>query len=139
MMDLPRPLAVWAWKEIDDFSKERNMPFITGSDIALREEGLAEGLARAREYLMTGIEELLDLKFGPSGRTLLAEIRPIEDLDLLRKILHSVKQAGSPEALRGLWAKTLIFLAPLRGKNCTTCGLPQAPKSVMGQSNDAIL
>ncbi len=109
MMDLPRPLAVSAWKEIDDFTRERNMPFITGSDIALREEGwaegLANGLAQAREDLLRGIGELLDLRFGPSGRTLLSEIRPIEDLDLLRKILHGVKQADGPEALRRLWAK----------------------------------
>ncbi len=45
------------------------------------------------------------LGFGPTGLALLAEIRPIEDLDLLRKILHSIKPADSPEALRRLWSK----------------------------------
>ncbi|HJT34210.1 MAG TPA: hypothetical protein VJ783_19340 [Pirellulales bacterium] len=109
MMDLPRPMAVSAWKEIDDFAKERNMPFLTGADIVLREEvlaeGLAEGLAQAREDLLTGIEVALDVRFGAPGRALLAEIRPIEDLDLLCKILHGVKQADSPDALRRLWAK----------------------------------
>lgn len=85
------------------------MPFITGADIAFHEDvwadGLAKGLAQAREDLLTGIGELLDVRFGASGRALLSEIRPIEDLDLLRKILHSIKQADNPDALRGLWAK----------------------------------
>jgi hypothetical protein len=89
------------------------MPFITGAQRVEREEGLAEGLAeglsrglaQAREDLLTGIEELLDVRFGPTGLALLPEIRPIEDLDLLRRILHSVKPADSPEALRRLWSK----------------------------------
>ncbi|HEX5445576.1 MAG TPA: hypothetical protein VFW87_17245 [Pirellulales bacterium] len=110
MMDLPEPQAKLAWNEIYDYAKEKNMPFVTGAELVGREKGLAEGLAKglaqAREDLLTGIAELLEIRFGVTGRSLLAEIRPIEDLDLLRKILHSVKQADSLETLRQLWAKS---------------------------------
>lgn len=104
-MDLPQPQAKLAWNEIYDFVKEKNMPFLTGAELVGREKGLAEGLAQAREDLLTGIEVALDVRFGAPGRALLAEIRPIEDLDLLRKVLHSIRQADSPEALRRLWTK----------------------------------
>lgn len=96
MMSLPKPLAIMAWQEIDDFAKEKNMPFMTGAELWANE--------KARECLLAGIEELLDLRFGASGLALLPEIRPIEDLDLLRKILHSIKQAESPQALRRHWS-----------------------------------
>lgn len=96
MMSLPKPLAIMAWKEIDDFAKEKNMPFMTGAELWAHE--------KARECLLAGIEELLDLRFGASGLALLPEIHPIEDLDLLRKILHSIKQVESPQALRRLWS-----------------------------------
>lgn len=105
MMRLPEPLADLAWREIRDFEREKSMPFITGAQRVEREEGLAEGLAQAREDILTGIEELLDVRFGPAGLVLLPEIRPIEDLDILRKILHSIKRADGPEALRRLWSR----------------------------------
>lgn len=92
------------WTEVREFAKEKNMPRLTGAELVGREEGLAEGLAQAREGFWAGIEELLDLRFGASGLALLAEIRSIEDLDLLRKILHSIKQAESPQGLRRLWS-----------------------------------
>ena len=109
MMKLPGPLADLAWREIRDFDREKSMPFITGAQRVERQEGLAEGLAQgrqeARDGLLAGIEELLDVRFGSAGLALLPEIRPIEDLDILRRILHSIKQADCPEALRRLWLK----------------------------------
>lgn len=110
MMNLPKPLAKMAWKEIYEFAKEKGMPFVTGAELVGHEkgltEGLAQGLAQAREDLLAGIEAALDLKFAASGLTLLAEIREIKDLELLRKILQSVRQAESPESLRRLWMRT---------------------------------
>jgi flagellar biosynthesis/type III secretory pathway protein FliH len=116
-MDLPRPLAILAWKEIRDFAKEKSMPFITGADIVEREEALAEGLAKgreegrqegrleAKEHLVAGIEAVLDVKFAAPGLALLPEIQRIEDPQLLRKILQAVRQADTPEVLRRIWAK----------------------------------
>jgi hypothetical protein len=105
MMDLPKPLAKLAWKEIYDFAKEKHMPFVTGAELVGHEKGLAEGLAQAREDLLTGIEAALELKLGTAGLALLPEIRQLEDLDLLRQILRATKKADTPEALRQVWTK----------------------------------
>jgi hypothetical protein len=117
MMGLPKPLAVLAWKEIRDFTKEKSMPIITGADIVEREEGreegLAEGLAKgreegraeARESILESIEAVLDVKVGPPGLALLPEIRTIDDLQLLRQVLQAAKRAETPEAIRRLWVK----------------------------------
>lgn len=117
MMDLPKPLAILAWKEISDFAKEKNMPFVTGADIVIREEALAEGLAKgreegreegrqaAKEYLVKGIEVALDMKFAAPGRTLLPEIRQIDDLGLLNNILQAISRADTPDDLRRVWTK----------------------------------
>lgn len=108
LMALPAPLAILAWEEIRDFAKEKDMPFITGAERYGHKEGLAEGLKAGRrrgKTLLAGIEVALDVKFAAPGLALLSEIRQIDDLDLLRKILPAVKQAESPEALRRLWAK----------------------------------
>jgi hypothetical protein len=111
--------AILAWKEILDFEKEKSMPFLTGADIVGREEALAEGLAEGlakgrkegreegrhetRELLVASIEAMLDIKFAAPGLALLPEIRQIDDLALLGKIVQDIKQADSPEALRRLW------------------------------------
>ena len=105
MMSLPSNLADLAWKEIRDFAKEKNMPFVTGAERVGREEGLAEGLAKAREEALAGIEALLDVRFAGAGLELMPEIRQIEDMDLLRAIRQSAKHVDTPETLRQLWAK----------------------------------
>ncbi|MGH7136654.1 MAG: hypothetical protein ACREHD_13005, partial [Pirellulales bacterium] len=113
MMKLPAPLADLAWKEIRNFEKEKSMPFVTGAQRVEREEGLAEGvakgreegLAKARESLLVGIEGMLDVRFAAAGLALLPEIRQIEDLELLGKILQAARHVDTPEALRQLWAK----------------------------------
>ncbi|HEX7446067.1 MAG TPA: hypothetical protein VF306_00905 [Pirellulales bacterium] len=108
MMDLPARLSLLAWEEIRDFAKEKNMSFVTGAERFGRQEGLAEGraqgLAEAREHLLAGIEAVLDIKFAAAGLALLPEIRQVNDLELLRKILQAAKQADAPESVRGLWS-----------------------------------
>ncbi len=120
MMSLPEPLTKLAWKEIRDFVKEKNMAYITGAELVGREEGLAEGLAKgreegrqegrqeglaigARQSLIAGIKVALELKFAAPDEALLHEIRQIEDVGLLERILGAVTQAESPAALRRLW------------------------------------
>lgn len=113
MMSLPKALAALAWKEIQDFEKEKEMPFLTGADIVGREEGLAEGLAKglaqgraeARETVLESIEAVLEVKVGPAGLALLPEIRQIDDLQLLREIFQAAKRGESPEVIRRLWMK----------------------------------
>jgi predicted transposase YdaD len=83
------------------------MPFITSAERVGREEGLAEGLEKgrqeAREDLLAGIEAVLDVKFAEPGLALMPEIRNIQDLAVLRKILRAAKQADGPEAVRRVW------------------------------------
>jgi hypothetical protein len=115
MMDLPKPLAILAWKEIREFAKEKSMPFITGAEIVVREEALAEGraegLAKGREEgreegLLAGIRVALEIKFAAQGLTLMPEIQRIQDVRLLRKVLEAVGQAETPEAVRQVWSET---------------------------------
>jgi hypothetical protein len=61
-----------------------------------------ERIARKQE-LLAGIEQLLELKFGPDGLQLLPEIRQVSDIDVLRAVLQSVKTAAAPDDLRRLW------------------------------------
>lgn len=105
MMDLPKPLAKLVWTEVREFAKEKNMPRLTGAELWGHEQGLSEGLAQAREDLLAGIAAVLEVRFGTSGLAILSEIRQIGDLEVLRKLLQSVKQAETPEALRNLWEK----------------------------------
>lgn len=81
------------------------MPRLTGAELWGHEQGLSEGLAQAREDLLAGIAAVLEVRFGTSGLAILSEIRQIGDLEVLRKLLQSVKQAETPEALRNLWEK----------------------------------
>jgi hypothetical protein len=113
MMKLPKALAELAWKEICDFEKENDMPYITTAERVGIEKGLAEGLAKGlakgreegrEEGLLTGIEVALELKFAAAGLALLPEIRQIDDVALLQKVLEAIKISGSPAALRRIWA-----------------------------------
>lgn len=104
MMALPAPLAAIAWQEIQDFEQEKQMPYITTAERVGIEKGLAEGLAKGRqEGLLTGIEALLESKFATAGLALMGEIRCLQDVALLEKILDAAKTATSPEAICQLW------------------------------------
>ncbi|HET6879838.1 MAG TPA: hypothetical protein VFI31_06775, partial [Pirellulales bacterium] len=110
MMTLPKSLAQLAWQEIQEFEKEKSMPYITTAERVGLEKGLAEGLAKGREEgreegLLAGIEVALRIKFGQTGLALMSEIRQIDDVRLLGTVLDAVPQAESPEALRQVWIK----------------------------------
>ncbi|HJT31270.1 MAG TPA: hypothetical protein VJ783_04420 [Pirellulales bacterium] len=107
MMSLPKPLANLAWEEIHRFEEEKGMPLISTAERVGFEKGREEGRAiGARQSLLAGIEVALELKLAASGLALLPEIRQVEDVELLRKILDAIKQTDTPEALRRLWLKS---------------------------------
>ena len=86
------------------------MTFITTAERVGMEKGLAEGLEKGREEgreegLLAGIEALLEVRFAAAGLALMPEVRQIQDADLLRRILASIKQADTPDAVRQVWAK----------------------------------
>lgn len=104
-----------AWNEIHEFEKEKGMPLISTAERVGMEKGLAEGLAKGREEglaigarksFLVGIEVALELRFAATGLSLLPEIRQIDDVELLGKILGAIKQAESVEALRRLWSNS---------------------------------
>ena len=110
LMTLPKPLAELAWNEIHEFEKEKGMTFITTPERVAMEKGLADGLAEGlekgrEEGLLAGIEMALELRFAAPGLALMPEIRQIQDVDLLRRVLASIKHADTPEAVRQVWAK----------------------------------
>lgn len=118
-MSLPKPLANLAWEEIHRFEEEKGMPLISTAERVGFEKGREEGREKgreegreegrtlgARQSLLAGIEVALELKLAAPGLALLPEIRQVEDVELLRKILDTIKHADTPETLRRLWLKS---------------------------------
>ena len=93
MMELPEPLEREMWQQVDEFKKEKEMPYITTPERI----GLEQGLIR-------GIDVALRLKFKDAGRQLLPEIRLIQDKDKLETILDSIESAATLDELRKIWA-----------------------------------
>ena len=62
-----------------------------------------EGEARGkREGIISGIEMVLEIKFGSEGLQLMPQISQITDLEQLKVIQRGVKTVNSLEGLRGL-------------------------------------
>lgn len=68
------------------------MPFITTPERV----GIRQGL-------LEGIEELLRVKQGDQGVSLIPEIREVYELDKLRAVLKAIGEAGTPEDVRRVW------------------------------------
>lgn len=93
MMELPPLLKLAFGQEIDQFQKEKAMPYVSSFEQLTREAIRLEGL-----------EVALELKFGPEGLKLMPELREL-DHEQLRVVLQAVKTAKTPEELRELWTK----------------------------------
>ncbi len=94
IMELPVGLDHHFWGAVTAYQKEKHMPFITIAERVGMEKGLLEG-----------IEACLRMKFGAEGLDLMPELREIQDHVLLRKILHAIETAASPDDLRRLWTR----------------------------------
>jgi len=53
-----------------------------------------------QEGMLSGIETILEIKFGDEGQTLLTQIRSIRDIDMLQKIQSFLKIAKTAEEVR---------------------------------------
>jgi hypothetical protein len=93
MMDLPPALEKLFWQELEEYQKEKSMPYMLRIERIARSEGMLEG-----------IEQCLELKFGSAGLQLMPEIRQLTDVEVLRAVLQAIKSAASPEELRRVWA-----------------------------------
>ncbi len=65
--------------------------------------GLAKGL---RQGLLTGLEQILELKFGTEGRPLFEEVKQIDDVALLEAVTERLKTARTPEEVRQVYARS---------------------------------
>jgi len=52
---------------------------------------------------LAGIEVALELRFGVDGLRLLPEIARIEDSNVLRAVLRSIKAAATPDDIRRIY------------------------------------
>ncbi|RUR85116.1 hypothetical protein ACF3DV_17415 [Chlorogloeopsis fritschii PCC 9212] len=72
------------------------MPYISSVERRSIQKGMREGL-------LEGIAMGLELKFGSEGLTILPEISQIQDVDILRVILTSIKTVNTLEELRQIY------------------------------------
>ena len=68
------------------------MPYIT----SIERSGIAKGLLK-------GIESVLAVRFGATGRELLPEIRAIDDIAMLEAVLKASETVATPDELRAVW------------------------------------
>lgn len=72
------------------------------------QQGLQLGIQQcqqeiARQAVITGIEVVLEIKFGLEGLKLLPDIAKIEDISVLRAVLRGVKAAATPDDIRRIY------------------------------------
>ncbi|MCC5665455.1 hypothetical protein LC653_16390 [Nostoc sp. CHAB 5784] len=91
-MRLPEELENSFWQEVTQYEEEKKMPYIT----SVEKRGIREGL-------LQGIEIALELKFGSEGLTILPEIVQIQNVEILRAILTSIKTVNTLEELRQIY------------------------------------
>jgi hypothetical protein len=106
LLDLSPQLEREVWLEMDRFTKEGSMPFVTYAERVGFDKGEEQGLKKGEEKgLLQGIESVLEVRFGPAGLALLPDVRQVTDLKVLQAVLQASKTARTPEDLRPLLAK----------------------------------
>jgi hypothetical protein len=84
---------------VEEWEKEKQVPYITSVERYGREEGKREGL---REGLFKAIALGLKLKFGPEGLQLMPAIQALTEVDKLEALYEAVEKATSLDELRRL-------------------------------------
>lgn len=79
-------------------SDENDDAFMAFAD-QIRNEGFLEGM---HQGMLEGIELAISLKFGDKAMGLMALLKNIQDIDLLKKIKDSIKVVNSPDELKNL-------------------------------------
>jgi hypothetical protein len=94
VMALPPALEALFRDEIDQYEKEKRVPYITSIERLAMEETYLKGIAVA-----------LEIKFGAAGQELMPEIRELQDHVVLEAVLEAIPKVSSPEQLRRVWAR----------------------------------
>ena len=97
LLQLPEELEKRFDEEIEDYQKEKTMPYISSLERRAMERGRKEGREEARGVVLEGIELILRSKFGDASSSLTATLRDIKDLEKLRSLQQQVIMAGSLE------------------------------------------
>jgi hypothetical protein len=92
LMELPEPLTISFWQDVEKFQEEKRMPFISTPESVAVWRGLHKG-----------IESLLRVRFGSEGLKLMPEISQVLGEEKLTTILHALETAESPDEVRRLW------------------------------------
>ncbi|MDZ8079095.1 MAG: hypothetical protein RMX35_08330 [Nostoc sp. DcaGUA01] len=100
VMRLPEELENSFWQEVTQYEEEKKMPYITSVETRGIEQGLQQ---RKRGGLIQGIEMILEFKFGRDGLIILPEISQIQDVEMLKTILNSIKTVNTLEELRQIY------------------------------------
>ena len=109
MMTLPAELENRFCLEIEQFEKERKMPYITSFERLGMKKGLKEGEKKGlkegekkgeKKGLLRAIGVTLNTKFGEAGSQILDELQDIDDAELLARILERVLQSQEIDELR---------------------------------------
>jgi hypothetical protein len=99
MMHLPESLATTFDEEVEEL-EEKTMRYVTSIERIRLKKAEDEGTRiGSRKVAIESIALDLDDKFGKAGRKLLREIRVVEDVDVLRRLMRLVKKADSLEKI----------------------------------------
>jgi hypothetical protein len=83
MLRLPEALEERIWSEMQDYEKERKMPYVTSVERIGIRTGVAEGVAHERQLLLRLIRKRFGPAVGGQSQPLLGHItdaQPLEDL-----------------------------------------------------------
>ena len=100
LMQLPQGIEASFIKELEQYEREKQMPYVTTVERNAKERGRQEGLL---EGALNAIELGLRLKFGQDGLQLLPEIAQISDLDLLQSIQSGLLEGKPLDELRAIY------------------------------------
>jgi flagellar biosynthesis/type III secretory pathway protein FliH len=105
MMQLPPELENQFREEMTRLAEEKQMPYVTSLERLAREEGREEGRQEGleegvRKGLLEGIEVGLSVRFGPEGLALMTEVRRVQNVAQLQKLLALIRTVGSLDDYR---------------------------------------
>jgi len=107
VLELPAGLDRQFWVELEQYEKEKAMPYVTSVErLALQrghQEGLRDGLQKGlRDGLLRGLELGLELRFGAPGKRLMGQIRQLEDVAKLETLHEALRTVASLDELQQL-------------------------------------
>ena len=128
LMSLPDQIEASFLQELEQYEREKQMPYVTSIERKAEEKGRQAGIQAGRqagiqtgrqEGIQTGrqqgllegvlesIELGLELKFGQEGLQLFPEISQISDLAVLREIQSGLRQFNSLDELRAIYTGSM--------------------------------